>query len=308
VAEEYYDKLLFDGATFGDLWARNSPALFIQATDVVDGIHFAFSPYYFALICSDLAEFPISRAVTASSAFPGAFSTVRLHNYAGTCGFEEGEWLTEALEEEDLWSRNFHTASQLQTYRDPEKKKFIHLMDGGISDNIGLRNPLSMMAIRGGARQALEDIGIDKATRVAFIVVNAEGKTSNPWGITNAGPTLVAMLGVSSSVMISSYNFETMELLRTYIEKWSAENRSLEKGETPIEFYAVNVGFRAISDDEERNYFNNIPTSFSLPKKSVDDLREVARKLLYESPQFKELVNDLGGSVPTSGKQEPGDE
>jgi NTE family protein len=91
-----------------------------------------------------------------------------------------------------------------------------------------------------------------------------------------------------------------MELLKTYLEKWSAENRSLEKGETPIEFYAVNVGFRAIADEEERNYYDNIPTSFSLPKKSVDDLRDVARRLLFESPRFKELVNDLGGTIPAS--------
>jgi NTE family protein len=304
MAEEYYDKLLFQGATFGDLLTRNSPALLIQATDVVDGIHFAFTPYYFALICSDLAEFPLSRAVTASSAFPGAFSTVRLHNYAGTCGFEEEEWITEALEKEDLWSRTFHTASHLHTYHDPEKKKYIQLMDGGISDNIGLRNPLGVMAARGEVRQTLEDLGIDEARRVVFIVVNAEGKSSNPWGVTNVGPTLGAMLNVLSSIMISSYNYETMELLESYIEKWSAENRNLDKGELPIEFYAINVGFRAIRDEDERKYFQNIPTSFGLQRNSVDDLREVARKILYASPQLQKLVSDLGGAIPSSESKE----
>ena len=64
LAAQYYDKLLFEGATFGDLQFRNAPLLFIQATDMVDGNCFGFTPYQFDLICSDLAEFPISRAVS----------------------------------------------------------------------------------------------------------------------------------------------------------------------------------------------------------------------------------------------------
>ncbi|MBI4831183.1 MAG: patatin-like phospholipase family protein, partial [Candidatus Lindowbacteria bacterium] len=80
LAAEYYDKLLFGGATFGDLQEQDTPVLFIQATDIVDGIYFGFAPYYFSLLCSDLDSYPVSRAVAASAAFPGPLNAITLRN------------------------------------------------------------------------------------------------------------------------------------------------------------------------------------------------------------------------------------
>jgi NTE family protein len=308
LAAEYYDNLLFHGATYADIWEKENPELLVQATDMGDGVRFGFTRHNFALICSDLSEFPVSRAVAASAAFPGAFTSVRLHNYAGSCGYELDPWVAEALEERDISSRTFHAAKRLNTYTDPDKKAFIHLMDGGISDNLGIRGPLEIIIAMGGARESLEYIGLDETRRMIFIIVNAEGETQNPWGLTQAGPKLASALGVFSSVMISGYNFETIELLHQYVSKWSAENRDLERGEEPIEFYAIEVAFNALSDQEERRYYSSMPTSFSLPEQSVDDLIEVGGRLLYQSEEFQRLVSDIGGSIPASISQDSADD
>ena len=83
LAAEYYDRLLFKGATFGDLMEYGGrPFLSVNATDVASGARFEFTQDEFDLIQSDLAQFPISRAVAASSAFPVLLTPVVLKNYS----------------------------------------------------------------------------------------------------------------------------------------------------------------------------------------------------------------------------------
>src|SRR5258708_297701 len=84
LAADYYDQVLFDGATFGDLLhVKARPNLVLNATDMVTGRTFAFTQRYFDLIGSDLTSLPLARAVAASSAAPLLLSPLTLRNYAG---------------------------------------------------------------------------------------------------------------------------------------------------------------------------------------------------------------------------------
>lgn len=300
LAAEYYDQILFDDATFADFAAHNGPFIQIQATDIVDGFYFGFTPYQFALICSDLAVLPVSRAVAASAAFPGAFTTIILRNYAGLCGVKEEPWVTQALEQRDVTSRTFHTATQVRAYLHPETKPFIYLIDGGIADNLGIRGPLEFVAARGGARKILEYLGLQQTRRVAVIVVNAQTKKTYEWGFLGKIPGLGGVVGASSSVMINRYTYETVELLRRYFREWSTEEQPPGTSIAPIDFYTIEVGFNALHDEEERHYFSNIPTTLSLPEETVNQLREVAGRILYASEPFQKLVRDLGSRMPVS--------
>lgn len=64
----------------------------INATDLSTGNRFALSQNDFDLICSDLAKFPLSVAVTASSAVPVLLSPITLRNYAWNCGYPCLPW------------------------------------------------------------------------------------------------------------------------------------------------------------------------------------------------------------------------
>src|SRR5690606_19216855 len=83
VASSIYEQRLFHGATFGDLQRRNGPLILINATDLGGGSRFTFVQEYFDLICSDIATYPISRAVTASSAVPVMLNPVVLKHHSG---------------------------------------------------------------------------------------------------------------------------------------------------------------------------------------------------------------------------------
>ncbi len=51
---------------------------------------------------------------------------------------------------------------------------------------------------------------------------------------------------------------------------------------------------RPIKDEAERSYFKHLPTSFKLPSDAVDKLRNTARKILSESKEYRQFLDDLG--------------
>jgi NTE family protein len=136
---EYYDKHVFEGKTFGDMAARKGPVIFINATDMSYGTRLAFTQDVFDLICSDLSHYPVARAAAASSAVPMALTPITLRNYAGTCGYKIPERYEKTMEGGAVSERQFYLANNLSVYLDSEKKRYIHLVDGGVADNLGLR-------------------------------------------------------------------------------------------------------------------------------------------------------------------------
>jgi NTE family protein len=296
LAAEYYDKILFDGATLGDMFATEGPFIHIQATDMVDGLYFGFTPAQFQLICSDLNTFPVARAVAASAAFPGPFTPIVLNNYAGQCGVETPQWAELAIKERDTTSRRFHSAMQLKAYSDAEKKPYIYLLDGGIADNLGIRGPTEMLAAKGGPEIFLGEIGVAKPQNVAFIMVNAATQIKYEWDRLGNLPGLGDIIGATSSTMVNSYNFDTLSLLRFYVEKWRRESKA-SGGEPPPKVFIIEVGFYLLSDDEERKSFNEIPTDLQLSEKDVDRLRNVASRLLFSSKEFQIFVKSIGGRI-----------
>jgi NTE family protein len=190
LAAEYYDEILFEEKTLGDMLARNGPRVNINATDIAVGAQFTFDPAQFALICSDYGKFPVSRAVTASSAVPILFSSVILRNYAGTCPFVRPPWAEVAGKRADPTSRTYHLAKQLEKYADREQMPYIHLLDGGLTDNLGVRPFLNRMTLAGGSWQFAKAMGVADIHRMLVIVVNAESGSRSVIGRGDHGQQL----------------------------------------------------------------------------------------------------------------------
>ena len=300
MAQEYYDYMIFHSATLGDLASGKGPAVIILSTDATDGIVFPFIPSQFALICSDFEKFPLARAIAASAAFPGPLTPIILKNYAGQCDHRVPAWITNALEKPDPASRVYNKAVMTKTYLEPDTKPYIHLIDGGVSDNLGIRGIMETIAAQGGIRDALKGEKLTKTRRVVFIIVDAQTQEKPHWRLIDEIPGLGAILGVSSTIMINRYNFETIDLLRRYAGEWTFEDEAA--GKKPIETYIIHITFASLSDKAEREYFQEIPTALTLPTEQVDKLRKVAGKLLYSQDSFNKLVKDLGGKLPVTGQ------
>ena len=296
MAQEYYDYKLFKGATLGDIAKKPGPVVIVLATEAIEGISFGFTPSQFALICSDFDKFPVSRAVAASAAFPGALSPVVLKNYAGQCDIRTPRWIEKSLANPDISSRTYYNALRMKTYLNPKTKPYIYLIDGGVSDNLGVRGIVESLIARGGIHESLRALGLEKTRRVAIVIVDAKTQEKAHWQHLDEVPGIGTILGVSSTIMINKYNFETIELLHHVARDWTHDDEI--HGQKPIDFYIVHVAFDALPDAQERDYFNSIPTSLYLEPEQADHLREVAAKLLYTDKNFQRFVTDLGGRMP----------
>ncbi|NDE55858.1 MAG: patatin-like phospholipase family protein, partial [Gammaproteobacteria bacterium] len=139
MAIDYYDRQIFEGKTFRDINLNQGPYIEINATDLAAGQRFSFIQASFDLICSDLDDFSVARAVTASSAVPVAFPTVVLKNYSGKCDTSQSN-LVRYLKTSDPNDLRFKILrARLDSYLNAKERPYIHLVDGGIADNLGLR-------------------------------------------------------------------------------------------------------------------------------------------------------------------------
>ena len=301
---EYFDEVLFEGKTFGDFQLPRLPLIAINATDIALGSQFTFLADQFAPICADLSSYPVSRAVTASAAVPGPFSTIVLKNYAGSCDYRLPEWATEALREDQQVTRRYQNARILSSYLDVEKYAYIHLFDGGLSDNLGVRFILNYTAQRKNIWQQMHSLGLHNTEKLAIIVINARGQVQPDFARERQSAPIIGTIGVISSIPLDRYSFDTLDLLRREIKGWEKSITAVrcKKGSTgsarpdrdcSVKAYLIEVTLDQTPDETERQHLLKLPTSFHLEAEAVDRIKAAARDILSASEDFQRLVTDL---------------
>ena len=310
MAAEYYTRRLFGGHTFGDLLIQGRrPFLLINATDMSQGSRFEFTQDQFDLLCSDLSSFPLGRAVAASSAFPIVLSPVTLKNYAGLCDSPEPDWFKSALADGSASARRRNQALEARAYLDSTNRPYIHLLDGGLADNLGLRGPLEAIAAHDSAWGARNWLPVERMRKVVLIVVNASIPPDERADRRESPPSLFEVVQAAGRVPISRYSFETVELFKESIEKWRQEIRqrhqamqatahsnassAINSTADDLEFYPIEINFDALPDEAERKFFKSLPTSLTLPPATVSRLRSAAARLLHQSEVYQKLLRDL---------------
>ncbi len=235
LAADYYDSHLFDHGTFGDILARGGPMIVINATDMIQGTRFSFIQDPFDAICSDLCSFSVARACAASSAVPVLLSPVTLRNYAGKCGYQLPPGLAEVMQPpRDVTSRRFDLANNMLPFLDSQKKPYIHLVDGGVADNLGLRAVLERVTLMGDPWTTMKNANLESLHKIVFVVVNAETEIDSKWDRIETNPPLGIKVASYSSTAIARYNAETVALLSESFNRWADEIRRGRCGSSKI--------------------------------------------------------------------------
>ena len=289
MAIDYYDRHIFHGSTFADLTAADGPVLQINATDLSIGGRFSFNQEQFNLLCSDLDTFSVARAVAASSAVPVAFTPITLENFGG-CDYSAHPLMNIQNSPAEDNARRDMLLERTQSYADKEKRPYIHLVDGGISDNLGIRTAYDRVQGAGGPLGFVNRLG-NEPKNIAFIVVNAETDPENPMDRSASPPSSREVLGAVTNTQIARYNIESRALMEDSVRKWTEE---LSSQQQEVNIFLIYLDFDSIMDLDKRRYFNSMATSFSLPDDEVDSLIAAGHELLQDSPEFQAFVAAIG--------------
>ena len=289
IATKYYEKHVFKGATYADMIQEGRPMIVINASDLGYGVRFSFVQEYFNLLCSDLSTFPVARAVTASSAVPVLFNPIVVENFQD-CGTELPEWLKAAKKRTADDPELASIVEGLETYFERDKRNYAHFVDGGITDNLGLRAIYDIIEVTGGMTHYLKKYNRQPPRRVVVIVVNASTEPEPEMDQTNKQPSLKESIGAMSDVQLHHYNVATIELMKNTLDHWA---QVLSTPEKPVKAYFIRVNLKDIKDPERRAFLNKVPTSFKLTDEQVDKLIEAGGELLRENPDFRRLLADV---------------
>jgi hypothetical protein len=244
--------------------------------------------------------------VAASSNFPVAFAPLTLDIYnREACGPLPG-WIDPALKEAENPTRRYYDARSAVSYRDPARS-YAHLLDGGLSDNLGLRGPYQAVTTTDSAWSILAQTG--RIERLMVIVANAKTTKHRSWDKSSNPPNIIDVLDVVTSgpmddvtldsIQMTADHFDYMKQLSDTVDACNTKLRKACPSASPIpnpitaKFAFVELSFDRIRDDRLRRCLEELPTTFSLPKNTVDLLRVSAAQLLMTSEAFIEAMHDL---------------
>ena len=274
---------------------RSGPRLLVTATDLTTGAAFEFTPEQFALICSDLNSVPLSLAVAASSSVPILFSPVTLRNYAGTC--PQSVQLAEAATSDgNMQARLLHASAQ--SYLDVENRPFLHLVDGGLVDNLGVRGVLDRNVAKGSLDASFRNLPAGSVRKIVLISVNSERDTAERIDrsdrVPNTGQVLDALIFGAGSRITS----ETIAAMDDNARRWAQELTALRgRDGSPFapdaEIHVISVSLRDVKEAKTRQALLRVPTALTILPLQVRQLEEAGRSALRDSPEFQKLRDSL---------------
>lgn len=280
IAAKYYNDNIFKNANFGNLEHSSRPYLILNATDASTGARFEFTQQQFDLLCADLSKTPVARGVTASSAFPVLLNSIRMDSFNAkkdNCGYVPSLWEKNGLSDFAVNPVRYRRAKDAAAYRDTSRKH-LHLLDGGLADNLGLRAFIQSMisgdqqtkrvsndSILYGGWSLMQRLTRKPIKRV--IVITVDARTNNPknWDTKTSGPGLVSVVDASAGIPMGNFTSETLEMMRQIV-------RDTTTGFNKIKFYAASVGIDNVALPDERKFLNAAGTNFELPEFTVNCL------------------------------------
>jgi NTE family protein len=300
---EVYDDLLFQRATYSDLFDNGRPMIVLGATDVVLGTSFIFTQRQFDLLCADLNSMQLSRAVAASNGFPGLFSPITLESYDQPCGRQEPDWLDPLTDvSSNTVEREAIIAGDYRAYLDPNVR-YVHLMDGGIADNLALRGLINAIVLFNNLEDVPDDSEYLGIRRILFLSVDGEAAPD----LTRSGESdisgLEQIFSAVSGTQIDRYNEETLLLSSLVLDEFREQIVRLRclRGPTiegkrcnDVEALFVHLSLRDLPDVETRERLAAIPTGLSLDPADIDALVAAGRDVVMSSRDisvFMALLN-----------------
>jgi NTE family protein len=292
------DSNVFRGATFSDLYRRNKPDVWINATDLYNRTPFPFIPPVFFGMCSDLSSLRVSEAVAASMAVPLAFAPVVLQTFPDNCMSQLPANMDQMLADDGGVTAGIvaSSARAFRNYRDSARMKYVKLADGGLTDNQGLASILIARAISETPYGPLNAEDAVRLKRMLFLIVDAGRPPLGDWALSLNGPSGIDMGIAAADAAIDSATRLSAAAFRTTSGEWRDSIVRFRCGLTPAQvrryvnvdqnwrcddgtFFIGTVSAESLSPARATR-FRAIPTRLHLPQADIDAAIEAGREAL----------------------------
>ena len=338
---DFFDDRLFHRARYADVAQRyvqysNEPFVILNATDLGHETFFPFTQGRFDLICSDLSSYRVADAVAASAGFPLVFSPVGIRNFSGDCaGHQASGWPPKWVERypdersnddrcvsrplragiDGYLSNQLFYLRMAREARDyvsaNQQDSDLHLLDGGLVDNLGIQSTISLednrlddtpglyqrFAYRGTPTEQFcrHSPRYGKIDTILYIVVNARSRT--PGGIDNtvAPPDLPSTLFRIIDTPIDNTILFTQNYLTAELGDLAAATAAKDAPQGyKLSKEIVTIDFEMIPDKSCRDAYWSLGTSWGLQEQAIRRLVRLPREILFHSPNLQGFYKTLG--------------
>ena len=283
MAAELYDEVLFEGATFADLEKKPGPMIMATATDISTGSRLGFTQGEFDLICSDLstgAAVARGRRVVRRAARAVAGHAQQLRRHVRLSRARAGRARlpirTVARDRRDARCSGCARCGRSRTASTGRTSISSTAASRTTSACAWSSRPWRRSKPIARAGRASRS---DQIKRIVVVVVNSLSIPKTDWDQRARPPSDFVILLKATGVPIDRYSYEAVELLKDIIARWqtlrtlkesgafaNAGNPALGRavGVPDIDLYAIDVSFASHPSQSERDYLNELPTSFRL--------------------------------------------
>lgn len=322
--QEMIEDLLQTKATMNSLDQPGKPLALLNATDMVAGQVFTFDRATLDDLCMDYDRVPVSLAVTASAAFPIAFTPALLRNdsyLASGCPGKRNAHLpyrlplqvpggayanleTYRIDRYRQSLRNETVREQgadgdIPPYRNPI---YLRLVDGGVADNSGLTALRRALLTVGGPADIGRLTAQGKLRHLVVIAVNARSDPPNKLDKSTEYTTIPTMAEAISGALVDSASSNSALVFQNFIKVLADDrDRLVAQSQSQANFaiYPISIDFdqlpnATVGQRQEQQQVKSIATSWTLQPGDVALLDRVAGELLWRHPCFRMLVADIG--------------
>ncbi len=240
---------------------------------------------------------------------PAAFAPVIIEAFPGECHAPLPAWVDKAAKDPAASPLVQDYAKALEEIRNG-KVKYIKLFDGGLIDNYGLSG---LTIVRAAASTPYGPLRPEEAVnlrRLLFLIVDAGQGPQGNWSQTLQGPAGKELIGAVVGVLVEANANASYTAFEATMQQLARRDRALavraqERGSRTsarrqagrwncrdLKITVARVAFDQL-DAARAARLSKVPTSFTLPAATVDDLTQAGGDALKANPEFQKFLKEM---------------